>query len=117
MDRIIAFDLLSKRRFVSIAPPGSKISEPYVWDKDVDPLTLYGENCILSRNGLVLVRSYASEACSGKHTLFAPNGIDVINEGLLIADTDNARIIYYELNGSVSILSGLNSPTKLFFLK
>lgn len=70
-------------------------------------MKLYGENCILSRNNFELVISNTPEACSGKHTLFAPNGLDVTNKDLLVANTNNVRIIYNATKEAISIFTGL----------
>lgn len=116
-DRVRVFDLLSNDSFIAMAPPASKLWNSDIWYGNIDPIDLYGADCQVIDGEMIQYRSYASIFCSGRNTLYAPNGIEVNADGMLIADTDNARIVWFGSGGSITELAGLNNPTKVFFVQ
>lgn len=109
LNRIKAINMMSGAQYISMAAPGVNSFNPNV----NDPLSIYDGDCYVGDQ----IRQYASDFCSGKNTLYAPNGLDIKFGGILVADTDNARIIFANEDGVQTVLSGLNNPTKVSFIE
>jgi hypothetical protein len=104
-DRIVAVNQATDRRFVVMAAPRS-----WKWDSDLAPGTDWPEYC---GTEVPRPRSLSSDACSGMDTLYAPNGIALLDQGIFVADTDNSRVVYIEDGKVLSVLVGLNNPVKV----
>ncbi|QAU35571.1 Ig-like domain-containing protein [Janthinobacterium sp. 17J80-10] len=104
-DRIIAINALSGRQYVVMAPPTA-----WRWIPD---LALGTEPLEYCGNDIPYPRSLSSDMCSGMSTLYAPNGLALRKDGMLVADTDNSRVVYIKNGQVVSALVGLNNPVQV----
>ncbi|TGX53169.1 hypothetical protein E5A73_09880 [Sphingomonas gei] len=103
-DRVIAINILTGKSFVVLAPPIIGY-----WDANI---TLGSAPRYTCNSGSSL-RLGASDTCSGMMTLYAPNGIKLLKDGMWLADTDNSRVIFVKDGEVVSTLSGFNNPVKV----
>lgn len=104
-DRIIAVNALTGKQYVVMAPPTA-----WRWIPD---LALGTEPLEYCGNDLPYPRSLSSDMCSGMSTLYSPNGFALRKDGMLVADTDNARVVYINNGQVVSALVGLNNPVQV----
>ena len=107
-DRILAWNSISKRKFVVLAPPN-----PTLWDPNI---TLTTEETGYCGTDAPSPRSKSSDICSGEFTLYAPNGLWLRKDGMFIADTDNSRVVYVVDGKVVSVLLGFNNPVSVVAL-
>lgn len=104
-DRIIALNSLTGKQHVVMAPPTA-----WRW---MPELALGTEPLEYCGTDLPYPRSLSSDMCSGMTTLYAPNGFALRKDGMLVADTDNARVVYITNGQVVSALVGLNNPVQV----
>ena len=103
-DRILSINLKNDNRKVLLAPPISMF-----WNTDFIQVP---KNYLLCKVDDYL-KSISSDFCSGSYTLYSPNGFRFIDEGLIVADSDNHRIIYIDKKKNIkTIITGLNNPVK-----
>ncbi|TXC65457.1 hypothetical protein FSC37_03190 [Piscinibacter aquaticus] len=105
LDRVVALNLGDGSKHVVLAPP-----TPDRWNSGMTLSGLVDGYC---GEGTAYPRSIASDICSGEFTLYAPNGIHLEQDGMWVADTDNARVIYVGADHKMSILTGLNGPVNV----
>lgn len=104
-DRIIAIHSLTGKLYVVMAPPTA-----WRW---MPELALGTEPLEYCGSDIPYPRSLSSDMCSGMSTLYAPNGFALRKDGMLVADTDNARVVYIKDGQVVSALVGLNNPVQV----
>lgn len=107
-DRILAWNSISKKKFVVMAAPN-----PTLWDPNIGLTTEETEYC---GNDAPSPRSKSSDICAGDFTLYAPNGFWLRKDGMFIADTDNSRVVYVKDGKAVSMLLGFNNPVSVVAL-
>lgn len=107
-DRIFAWNTLSAQKFVVMAPPN-----PRLWDPNI---AVPSEETGTCGNDPYGPRSLSADICSGDFTLYAPNGLALRKDGMLVADTDDSRVVYVKDGKVVSVLVGLTNPVKIIAL-
>ncbi len=106
-DRLMSINLKTGNKKISFAP-----SLDLFWN--IDSLIVPKSN-LICKEGMHL-KSIVSDSCLGKWTLYSPNGFKILSEqnggGIMFADTDNHRILYFDSNKNETVITGFNNPVK-----
>ncbi|MCT7646453.1 NHL repeat-containing protein [Aliarcobacter butzleri] len=105
-DRLISINLKTSNKNVSFAP-----SLDLFWN--TDSLIVPKSNLICKEGNFF--KSIVSDTCLGIFTLYSPNGFRILTKeeglGVMFADTDNHRILYFNGNNT-TVITGFNNPVK-----
>jgi hypothetical protein len=110
-DRVVWYDLDSGERTVLLSGPGQRndLSSTIIELRDLSN----AESSRIDPND-VNSKSISSTDYSQSQTLYSPNGAVPYESGVIIADTDNHRVVFVDANGQVlSTLSSFNTPTRV----
>lgn len=66
--------------------------------------------------GLLYPIGNSAVEIAGEHTLYSPNGVVLAENGFIVADTDNHRVLLIRDNEIKAVLSGINNPIHLQLL-
>jgi len=114
MNRVMSYNISSQQTKVLFSCP----VELYNKNKLVDlkNIKTMESNLIFSPNK-DFPKSICSQEFSGLNTLYSPNGVRYYNGDLLIADTDNHRVVYIKNGKVVTEIKGMNNPVDALLIK
>jgi len=116
-NRLLMWNFLNGTRQLIFSYQGHGYDNPYLSVDEIRQIEHSGALHI-EPSKLKTSKSKASVEYSGYHTLYSPNGMMIVGDGtVLIADTDNHRVIRIKEDGQLIFsISGFNNPSSILMV-